>query len=349
MSEFEILVRELINTDNFIGLSDLCYGAKTKDEFNILNKYLRKLIKVGYNVAYVNCLLGIIESNKGDYEKANKYFDKFEKISSDNGTMRASCLSTVYYCRAYSLFKQGRYDEAKTLCLSVIGDSIGSIRYRLYFLLGEIYLIENNLDNAFNTFLTGYEKTHIRFLFKWMIWTKLRQNDEVEVIKLLGQYICEFGPKNDINIDMAVLYFSKKYNIIFPEFDYQCQESFGLYTVQQSLKYNENKAIYHIDRHVRENYFNARQTDKFSSEEEMQQILKNPNELLDPKYKYMLSCFLDVYNVPYDGIGKYGSNFIKIVTLPNTNKIVTMYPFHENDDILEEELLNDELAEKYTI
>ena len=101
------------------------------------------------------------------------------------------------------------------------------------------------------------------------------------------------------------------------------------YTTNQLLDYDEYVAIEHIIEWYGQT---------FSSNIDIYKLFNEIKENLRTKYKVIDSRVLDRYKIPYPNIGENCHTLI-VVTEPNSNKILTMYPFQFYElDVDEEEL-----------
>lgn len=123
-----------------------------------------------------------------------------------------------------------------------------------------------------------------------------------------------------------IIYLGMKYNVIF-NIDYE-NIRYG-YTALQLIDYDEYASIEHIiERHTLEN-----DSSKFNSKIDVYKLFNDiKNELtLDNKINKLV--FNDIYSIYYPNIGGHGENYLRVITLPNSKNILTMYPICGKYDI----------------
>ena len=111
---------------------------------------------------------------------------------------------------------------------------------------------------------------------------------------------------------------SKKLNVIFPV-DYSAF-SYN-YTMNQVLDYDPYVAMDHIiDRHI--DFHNS----DFNPDVDVYKLFNSIKEQIANTPRNKKIGFNDIYIIPVPNVGANGENYLKVVTLPNTDDIVTMYP-----------------------
>ena len=125
-------------------------------------------------------------------------------------------------------------------------------------------------------------------------------------------------------MELAVLFLCKELNVFVPEYEFRYPKN---YSFCQILEYDINETVWHLGSH----YLNKRtidnedEIDYFDNRLDAEELIEKVKSMLDEKYK-VISCFRDVYIIPYPNIGVSGSNYLKVVTIPNTKDIITMFP-----------------------
>ena len=108
-------------------------------------------------------------------------------------------------------------------------------------------------------------------------------------------------------------------NIFFKDKDLQI-----FYNALQIINYDEYSAIEHIiERHK----------DEFTKGIDLYKLFKSV--VIDDKYYVRNITFNNIYDIPYENIGE-NTNILRVITLPNSKKILTMYPLYDKTESVEE-------------
>lgn len=142
--------------------------------------------------------------------------------------------------------------------------------------------------------------------------------DAFKIIKMIDSSSLDQEYKNKYNI--AIIIVSKELNIFFPNFDYNQYN----YTYLQILNYNSKLALAHITKHsnliTNDEYLSS-----FNSNVNIEELFKNIKNKLT-RENFIDSNMSDNYIVTIPNIGSAGESLLRIVTIPNTKDILTMYP-----------------------
>lgn len=97
------------------------------------------------------------------------------------------------------------------------------------------------------------------------------------------------------------------------------------YNNLQTIDYDEFVAIEHIlERHEKE----------FSSDIDIYKLFNDIKTKLTPETQKQKLVVNDVYDIPYQNIGN-GIHILRVVTLPNSKDILTMFPLYDDEEIEE--------------
>lgn len=285
--------------------------------------------------------LGRIEAEKGNYLKARKHFNDILKIKKDS----------------YAIFELGKLDarlgnlkEAKRRFESLL-DTNNRVNAMLElakveYMLGHretalVYL--NSLLRTYNKNAATIELGRIEYMegnieksiafFKSLIGTKSETYSLPILINIcikLGRYEEAFDymmyskKKNYYCDQKAELVLMKELNVSFDK-EYNKPLSYGCY---QILEYDPYSALEHVI---------ARHKYEFSDDIDISMLFATIGDSLNNETftgKFVLN---DVYDVPYNNIGG-GSNILRVITLPGTKNILSMYPLFDKDYVDDESM-----------
>lgn len=107
------------------------------------------------------------------------------------------------------------------------------------------------------------------------------------------------------------------------------------YLYGQIFDYDKNRALEHIKQHADDNEKQRKETSEFNSNINIDYLFECVKENLKLSKKANSEEILEVY---YFGISNIGyssnnniSNYLKVVVIPNTNNIISMYPINSID------------------
>ena len=224
--------------------------------------------------------------------------------------------------------KKNDYEKAKEKYEGIdISDELRKIN------LGNLELLKGNFDKAEEYFsIIDVEniivKDNYQNLYKLLlIKYRLKKYDEaLYIIDILEQNLDKYEIKQmQFELDRIKLYIYVKQN---KEFDKEVE----MYSSKQIISYDKNEAINHIVDH---HYVNVK-TSKFNDNIDIEKLFNEASSLMD-KEKIIYDSMFDKYIVKYPNIGTNKNNEnihqLCILTLPDTNDIITMYPCDGTESI----------------
>lgn len=336
---------------------------KAKDLNNDDNDPKYSFLNQNYNYACGHLYLKL-----KNYDKAKQYLNLAVKDK-----------SRIYYYKSYYDlatigFKEDRIDYTIHICEFLIKDCASPyIVNKANNLLGSAYLKRNNPEKAkeyyskcYNEFLSRdiglariliheskFEEAN-KFIDDSLNNTNLNKNEyaiiEMKYYKLLTEIRLKHYLKANNLFDEII-----KYNDKFPNnrqrellrlkfyIDYNLKKKIDLnslsYSESQIFNYNEKKALEHIKLHHRDDY----KYSYFNDEINLDDLFNEIKNKLDSSEKICDGLF-DGYFITYPNSGydtsKNRLNLIKVITLPDTKKIITMYPFKKDNNIKNETKYN---------
>lgn len=147
--------------------------------------------------------------------------------------------------------------------------------------------------------------------------------------------LVELINKNDVKIKSYILIYVSKlinmyFNIPYEEIEYG-------YTINQILDYDEYVALDHIlDGHDL-----GSDGTIFNPNIDIYKLFNDIQKQLTPKNKINKLIFNDIYIIYYPNIGINNQNYLRVVTLPNTKNILTMYPISNKNDIIDDDYIEE--------
>lgn len=168
-------------------------------------------------------------------------------------------------------------------------------------------LIKQNENKA-----SSYAKS----LYGIILFNNHEYNELIKMINKEGK---------DITTIPVLIYLSIKHNIFL---DVAYENLYYGYTVSQLLNYDEYISVEHIiDRHTKD----------FNHNIDIYKLFNDIKEELTLENKINKLNFNDIYSIYYPNIGYNGENNLRVITLPNTKNILTMYPIQGKYDMLIDE------------
>lgn len=310
---------------------DTCRVFNTKTGYEKLIKKIRKDIKNDFIPEnHGRLLLGELEMKCGNYEKAKTYFVKALNSSS----VESVCTNAMINLGEVALY-EGDYNLARQYAEHALLSYNYYRRVDIYSLLAKIAFYENKMEEVLKYYRLGYKDTKEEFFLIDMLFVYVHMERYDDAICLLNNVLkyCDYSKKK-FDIDMLVLFLSKKFNIFFKDYDLSLYRN--TYGYLQMKNYDYECAVDHIKKH---NEYNVSRDpfsgygDYFDNCIDMHVLVDKVKDMIDPKYK-MQSCIAsinDAYIIPYPNIGVCGSNLLCVVTLPNSKDILTLYPVGGNN------------------
>ena len=257
--------------------------------------------------------LGRIELKLGNVEKAKSLFVSVVERNHDLKGM-------VELGRLYETLKD--YDQARQIFESLLKTNK---KYTAIIELGKLEYSSGNTYKAKEYLLSLLDSPVEKYSYRLLTIMEIKQSNYIEAFMLIKEAI-EKG--YDINPDILI-FISKKLNVLL-NIDYQSYKY--SYTMGQEVEYDDFLAMDHItERHIKQNR-------DFKDDIDVFQLFNDLKNDLNKEYKISKLNFNDIYVIPYKGIGSYGRNYLKVITLPNSNEIITMYPVYSKYENIDEDI-----------
>jgi tetratricopeptide (TPR) repeat protein len=214
---------------------------------------------------------------------------------------------------------------------------------KLEFMLGNVDKAKYYLNNLLNTSnrsgaivelgIIEYYLGNITGAFKYfdsLLHTKSEEYVLPNIVNMLIKegYVKEafeyfiYSKRKGIYCDpKAELYLMKYFNIFFIN---PCNRDYS-YNNLQLIDYDEYVAVEHIiSRHQRD----------FSKNIDIYELFNSIKEKISREFYIGKLVLNDIYDIPYEGIGK--SDTLRVICIPGTKDILSMYPLTNNNDYEEE-------------
>lgn len=157
-----------------------------------------------------------------------------------------------------------------------------------------------------------------RYGINHLICLKVYQKKYEEAFLLTKNNKAMILPKD---FNELVLFLGKELNVFVPNYEFTDLDS---YLNRQLLDYKFNFALSHVEKHSKM-ALNKKEHSIFNLEINVRKLFEEAQSLCTEE-NFVCAQFLNTYAVYREGIGYDGQNYLMIVTLPNSRKVVTMYP-----------------------
>lgn len=352
--EAELKIKEILDSSANNTLKEGAYQLLIQIKINNLNlkeaEQLLEKFKDKTSDSKIKFLFGQLENKKGNKLKAYQIFNDILKNDTEC-KLKASYELVIleieinHLDRAFELLnsilerKNFHYNEAletKINCLIKMGNFKSA-----YECIDELLNINGNksITNFYMAKMEIYNKNYYRALslfenvtkenlriYRNMLYKKTcilikqeRYEEAYATFNSLKEYDYNRNYENKYNL--LEIYLKDKLN-------QSCDIEPKIYVENLLCEYNYERVIEHIKKHKEEDNNKINHT------------IFNPNIDIENLYNYVLdnlnednfiiNSFNDVYILEYPNIGSDGEkilNYLKVITLPNSKKIVTMYPF----------------------
>lgn len=296
--------------------------------------------------------LGMLERENGHFDKAKELFiSLFDKPNSEKAKFEVAKIEAeignINEARFYfqeligtSKDMHARFELARLESRVQNFEKARKIFEDLYeetgspYVLAELGILEGNtgnIDKARKHLNYLALEEHNEYGYRLLLMLETKQKNYLEALKLINEMM-KYGYRVNMH---TVLHISKELNIFFKNYEYRSAHL--NYCNKQILNYSKEEAMKHItDRH-----YNSDDSECFNRSIDVLNLFNTFKEKLDEKYKINGFSFNDIYVIPSENIGLSGQNYVKVVTLPNTHDIISMYPVYNKYDVSDddEELL----------
>ena len=128
----------------------------------------------------------------------------------------------------------------------------------------------------------------------------------------------DYSNKYEEHMNSMKIYLCQKLNI-------DCNIKPCSYFEKQVVKYSSQRAIEHIKKHDNSIKNKHEKTTLFSSNIDIEELYYSIVDKLDETTLFD-NTFADEYIISYPNVGE-GIDYVRVITIPNTKKIITMYPY----------------------
>lgn len=324
----EVLIQLLDTKNKKYAMLELGKLATKQGNINEAKKYYEEMLSK-WEDFYARLELGKIEYVLGNYAKAKINLEKVLEEKNE---------PLVVFQLAKTEKKLGNFSKAriyfKALSKTILNTTI---RPHALLELGRLEAEDGNIEEARRILKDLTINQSDEYAYSLLSILEYRSGNYLEAVKIINEEL----KNNKLIDDKLILALSKKLNIFF-NVDYD--KLVLTYRNSQILDYNEELAIKHIiDRHV-----NGEDDFNFNKNIDIYELFNEAKTMLAPENKVRNLVFNDIYIIPYDNIGENDEEYLKVVTLPNSKNIITMYPmFTEYDMDREDSIeLNKKLVKK---
>ena len=245
--------------------------------------------------------LGKVEVKRGNLDTARDYFNECIKAKNN----------AAYFELGKLEFYDFNYEKAEEYFSKskVKGDYLARTKYCL-----------GKKEEAITEFksLLGSKKDVSARLYLSLIYIKDKNYNEA------FQMVHPVINSNEIDSDLKfkiILILSKELNIFFQGYDYT-PDKYYTYSNEQYIEYDANGALEHIFANHKDNPDKS----NFNEEIDICDLFDHIGEKLNSDTLFSTLLFNDIHFIDYKNIGSDGENILKVITLPGTKKVITMYP-----------------------
>ena len=264
------------------------------------------------NRTYAMLELGRLEASEGNNSKAREYFEQLLKEQ----------------INTYAILELARLEvsEGNNSKAREYFEQLLNTKNRTYAMLelGRLEASEGNNAKAreyFEQLLNTQSLLNRIYAMQELIFLNIKEGQYLEAYKMFengGYKKLERGESYHLDIFL-------KYKLGIIEYE---QISNKDYHIRQLFNYDVSSALEHITKHLDEDDKKIKHT-VFSQDVNLEELFNyareqikylNPIEI-STTHKYIIECDEDISII--DGIS---TNLLKVITIPNTDNILTMYP-----------------------
>lgn len=218
-------------------------------------------------------------------------------------------------------YYRGNRDNAKNLVMKVVNSNDNNVRNSSYYLLGRLYFIEKKYDCAFECFKKNYELNTNKFIaLKNMAFVKFTACEYEEAFSVFAKYYDVMNGNVDENSLNSIIYLSKKLNVFIKNIDYR--KVLNMYGFNQIIDYSKDRMLKHVSKH----FCQVDGRDNFREGLDLDKLIEEIKDKFTPENLYPNFCVGNSYSIYYPNIGEKGSNYVRVITLPEDKQILTLYP-----------------------
>ncbi len=230
--------------------------------------------------------------------------------------------------RTYAMLELGKLEKSE----GNIGEarnyfeSLLNAQNRTYAMLelGRLEYIEGNIEKSRNYFESLLNTQNRTYAIVNLMVMYIKEQNYIDAFKYL-KYSKDSKIKTSFKTELFIM---KELNIFFDE-----ENKIPIsYNNLQIVDYDEFVAL----EHVIENH-----DSDFSKDIDIYRLFNDIKSKLTEEYKKRKLVLNDIYEIPYENVGE-NCHILRVVTLPNSHDILSMYPllndYLELDEETEEEL-----------
>ncbi len=296
-------------------------------------KYFTEVISINNDV-YAIYELGRVELELGNFDNArNLFHDVLTQKPNDIyalyrlGLLEAKCGNYTEARKCFLPLLKTKFQKEVMFELGKIEVKIGNYKmardyfnylitnYNYRYAILELALLEINTQNFneakknLSILINNYHDEHA---FNLLCIIEYKLNNYLEVFNLINEY-------QNMNVSEKVMVgISKKLNVFFA-YDYEKTNNYGCNMI---LNYDEESAISHIFL----NHVDSFDKNNFNKNIDIYKLFINIKKCINANKKVNYFTFYDIYFIDYPNIGENGEKYLKVITLPNSDEIITMYP-----------------------
>ena len=304
--------------DNY-ALFHLARLDRLEKKYNKARKELQALLST--KMEGVKTELGRLEAEAGNISEARRIFENMkEKDNDPHGDLELGKLEKGL----------GNYEEAKRIFRELVDSPL---HYSALIELGLCEAHSNNYDEAEKYFLDLVDTPVKSITYRLLALLYVKKQEYLKAYKVIKEAM-----DNGIDINPYVIMdVTKNLNVLF-NMDYE-KIKYN-YSMDQLINYDSYLGLDHVM------YRHGEEPNRdFRDDIDVPLLFNTIKEQLVPENKVKGFNYNDIYVVPYNNAGKHNENYIRVITLPNTKDIITMYPVPSKYDFvddIEEELTNKE-------
>lgn len=262
---------------------------------------------------------------------------------------------TIKYDYLVSLINNNKINDAKNYIDLLLNDKNTKNNDEILKIIAKFEYKNGNINNSKKhfTMLLNSKYKNYAILMLGKIEAIMRNYEEAEkYFSLLQKKDNQIIKENALNALLLLYIKKKKYAValrkcvnsnIYVDDDiiiYLCNQ-LGINYDYDLSNYNQTQLNYYNEAYAL-NHIYIRHRKDFNNNVNIDKLFNNAKKLLFPKYKLNDFVLNDRYVIPYPNISKNGEKYLKVITLPNTKNILTMYPVEsryifDDYDCLEEQ------------
>ena len=158
----------------------------------------------------------------------------------------------------------------------------------------------------------------------------IKDNKFEEAFDVINKIMSSYNSIDDgIKFKIALILLKELGVFFYKEYPNICKMS---YSDKQISEYNETRTLSHISiNHISNNDKNS-----FNDDIDLYKLLTEVKDKITKDNETLTLNLNDMYHINYPNIGKDGESILRIITLPGTKDIITMFPVNSRRDEVSE-------------